>query len=138
MTLHYDVLDANNGDFIRKVSELHIFWTLGMDKFCPHGNPTKYAKAGSLTKIFRSEQIRAQYKHIIDIVVDFKAFPAGTYFSDAGFSLREIGDIVNNNCLMIRQFKMGLGPAMTSNVSWIKTGTVLVYIHTDFADFGLQ
>ena len=105
VTLHYDVLDSNNGDYIlanKEFSELHgLFETLGIkiSSVCPHGNPTKIREGWRSNKdFFRSEQIRAQYKHIIDIVVDFPTlFPRGTYLSDAGFSLRKIGDIANND-----------------------------------------
>ena len=104
-TLHYDVLDANNGDFLTAIEQftefLNVFELLGcpVKTVCPHGNPTKTRFGWNSNKdFFRNLDVRQQFPEITDIVVDFpKIFSEGTYVSDAGFTLRTIGNIDTND-----------------------------------------
>jgi hypothetical protein len=104
-TLHYDVLDANNGDFPTAIEQftefLNVFERLGcpVTTVCPHGNPTKIRFGWSSNKdFFRNSDVRLQFPEILDIVVDFTSiFAEGTYLSDAGFTLRTIGNIDTND-----------------------------------------
>lgn len=104
-TLHYDVLDANNGYFpiaIEQFKEfLDVFERLGcpVKTVCPHGNPTKMRDGWNSNKdFFRNSDVRLQFPEIIDIVVDFpRIFTEGSYLSDAGFTLRTIRNIDTND-----------------------------------------
>jgi len=105
VSLHYDVLDANNGDYIaaRKqfrgfLEDLHSHGCK-VRSVCPHGNPTKIRSGWKSNKdFFKNSEVRKEFPEIIDIVVDFpQIFSGGRYISDAGFSLREIGRIATND-----------------------------------------
>ena len=105
VSLHYDVLDANDGDYVAASNQflalLEDLDNLGctVRSVCPHGNPTKIRSGWNSNKdFFKKQEVREQFFGIIDIVVDFpKLFPNGRYVSDAGFSLREIGKIATND-----------------------------------------
>jgi len=102
---HYDVLDANNGDYIKSTAQFKYY----LDKFsslryriktvCPHGNPTKNRNGWNSNKdFFRNKKIRNLFPKIIDIVVDFpQIFTKGLYISDAAYKLRIITEIANND-----------------------------------------
>lgn len=103
---HYDVLDANDGDFDAATEEFERYRqrieALSGQKLatvCPHGNPTKVRDGWRSNKdYFRSPEIRSRYPDLIDIVVDFpELLPTGVYVSDAGFKLRRIDGISNND-----------------------------------------
>ena len=104
-TLHYDVMDANNGDFPAAIEQftefLSVFESLGcpVTTVCPHGNPTKIRAGWNSNKdFFRNSDVRLKFPEILDIVVDFPhLFSGGTYISDAGFALRAIGNISTND-----------------------------------------
>ena len=104
-TLHYDVLDANDGDYQKAISQFDGFlatlaeWNSPVLTVCPHGNPTKVRDGWKSNKdFFRSSEVRQRYPDLLDIVVDFPSlFPNGTYVSDAGFKLRVIGQIATND-----------------------------------------
>ena len=103
---HYDVLDAADGNFIdatnafdRYKSLIELQTGVCLKTVCPHGNPIK-KRSGWLSNkdFFRNPHIRAKYRDIIDIVVDFpRVLPKGVYVSDAGFSLRVINNISQND-----------------------------------------
>lgn len=103
---HYDVLDANDGDYKLAIDQftehLSAFSKMGVTikSVCPHGNPIKIRSGWSSNKdFFRSSQVRKLFPDIIDIVVDRdKIFPSEFwYVSDAGYSFKLIGDISNND-----------------------------------------
>jgi hypothetical protein len=102
---HYDVLDANDGDFAVAGKEfreyLAAFEALGFQvrTVCPHGNPTKIRRGWRSNKdFFRSADVRSEFPAICDIVVRFRdLLPAGAYVSDAGFALRQILNIDGND-----------------------------------------
>ena len=102
---HYDVLDAHDGDYASAIREfdenLAMFSSYGCDitTVCPHGNPTKIRTGWISNKdFFRSEDVRARYTGMIDIVIDFpEVFKTGVYLSDAGLALRIIDEISEND-----------------------------------------
>ncbi len=106
VTYHYDVLDANNGDMDKADSEFQAT----LDKFerhgfkvltvCPHGNPILNRNGWSSNKdFFRDPKVAARYEHITDIVIDLPKMVGNklTYISDAGYKLKLIADIANND-----------------------------------------
>ena len=104
--LHYDVLDAHDGDyekateeFDHHISRLQDFTGSAVTSVCPHGNPTKIRNGWRSNKdFFKASRIRERYKGTIDIVVDFpQLLPRGLYISDAGFKLRKIANIAGND-----------------------------------------
>ena len=105
VTYHYDVLDANDGNYDAALSEFEGFCNrfaeIGcqVTTVCPHGNPTKTRTGWNSNKdFFRAEEIRSRFPQMIDIVVDFPTlFPDGRYLSDAGRILRVIGHISTND-----------------------------------------
>ena len=107
---HYDVLDENNGDFDKALSQfrdhLESFSKIGIEikSVCPHGNPIKTRFGWSSNKdFFRNNDIRAKFPNIVDIVVDRKTiFPENfLYVSDAGYSFKVIGDVSNNDRIKV-------------------------------------
>ena len=103
---HYDVLDANNGDWSKASEE----FTQTLGKFaasgheirtvCPHGNPVKVRNGWSSNKdFFRDPSIAQKYHLITDIVVDFKKLDKSQmkYISDAGYGWKLISDISEND-----------------------------------------
>jgi hypothetical protein len=104
-SLHYDVLDANDGDYGASLTQFKGFLAdldaLGcpVRSVCPHGNPTKLRDGWKSNKdFFKHPKIREEFSEIIDVVVDFpKWFSKGQYVSDAGFALRKIGNISAND-----------------------------------------
>ena len=106
VTYHYDVLDANNGDWKKAESEFDVtirkFEKFGFEVLtvCPHGNPVKKRNGWSSNKdFFRNNYIRNKYSRINDIVVHPEKFVNNElfYFSDAGFAWKRIMDISNND-----------------------------------------
>ncbi len=106
VSYHYDVLDANNGDFEKANVEfqqnLKKFKAAGFEiiTVCQHGNPVKNRVGYSSNRdFFRNKSIAEQYKEISDIVVNFKE-KTGTnylYISDAGYAWNIISDPENND-----------------------------------------
>lgn len=105
VALHYDVLDANEGNFKSAIQQFRHFLadleqqSCPVQTVCPHGNPTKLRSGWLSNKdFFRNSDVRREFPGIIDIVVDFKLiFKDGTYLSDAGFNLRKIQNIDTND-----------------------------------------
>jgi len=106
VSYHYDVLDANNGDFekanIDFQENLQKFEKAGFEikTVCQHGNPLKNRVGYSSNRdYFRNKIIANQYKEISDIVVNFRENTGVnfTYISDAGYSWNIISDPENND-----------------------------------------
>lgn len=106
VTYHYDVLDANAGDFKKATEEFKKtvveFEAAGfpVKSVCPHGNPLMDRNGWNSNKdFFRNPDISSKFSTIFDLVVqgkecidaDFK------YISDAGFGFKVITDIVGND-----------------------------------------
>lgn len=106
VSYHYDVLDANDGDFEKANKEfqsnLKKFNALGFEikTICQHGNPVKNRSGYTSNRdFFRNKEIAEQYKRILDIVVNFKIETRTDYLyiSDAGYSWKIISDPENND-----------------------------------------
>jgi len=133
VTYHYDVLDANNGDWIKAEHE----FVYALDKFakngfevrtvCPHGNPVKERVGWNSNKdFFRNKIIREKYNYITDIVLDVNKFGKEklSYISDAGYGWKLISDISNND-------KAGTVPDVELNnldsvLELVKSGETLI------------
>lgn len=106
VSYHYDVLDANNGDFEKANIEFQqniiTFENAGFEikTVCKHGNPVKNRVGYSSNRdFFRNKTIAKRYKEISDIVVNFRDITGAdfTYISDAGYSWNIISDPENND-----------------------------------------
>ena len=103
VSYHYDVLDANSGDFEKEFKEnLQKFETAGFEikTVCQHGNPVKNRVGYSSNRdFFRNKTIAEQYNEISDIVVNFKEKSRTNYIyiSDAGYAWNIISDPENND-----------------------------------------
>jgi len=103
---HYDVLDANGGDFKLAKEEfdknIELFNSFGFDikTVCPHGNPLINRDGWSSNKdFFRDKEIAKSYPNILDIVVELpnRLKNSYTYISDAGYGWKEIVNIDSND-----------------------------------------
>lgn len=139
VSLHYDVLDANEGNFEKAIQEFQdmcdVFASLGskVKTVCPHGNPTKFRTGWKSNKdFFKSMKVRQLFPDVIDIVVDFDILlPDGEYYSDAGFRLRKIENISHNDITN----SMAMNDGVESSVSEIKdrlryTHGLVLSLHT--------
>ena len=106
LTYHYDVLDANGGDYEQAVKEFKSniakFKKYGFDvkTVCPHGNPVMIRDGWNSNKDFyRDTTVAKSFPDILDMVVqlpnllDYKY----TYISDAGYGWKEIVNIEDND-----------------------------------------
>lgn len=106
VSYHYDVLDANHGDF-KKAKEDFAYY---LDKFnslgfniktvCQHGNPVMNREGYTSNRdFFRNNEVVELYSNISDIVVNFKERTGSNYIyvSDAGYSWKLISDPENND-----------------------------------------
>ena len=101
VTYHYDVLDANSGDFGKAKKEfkeyLDAFSKAGfkVKTVCPHGNPLMKREGWSSNRdFFECPEVRSEFPDILDIVVDIESISNEfIYISDAGYGFNEILDI---------------------------------------------
>lgn len=106
VSYHYDVLDANNGDYIKAEKEfdkwLNLFDSLGF-KFktiCQHGNPVKKRIGYSSNRdFFRNEGIKSRHDNLVDIVVNYSEhiLDPYIYISDAGYMWKHITEPETND-----------------------------------------
>ena len=106
VTYHYDVLDANNGDYEKATKEFLItkqsFELLGfkINTVCPHGNPIMIRDGWDSNKdFFKNNDVQKYFPDIFDIVVNSKSkIPFGfIYISDAGYGWKKVGNIYDND-----------------------------------------
>ena len=105
ITYHYDVLDANNGNFNKASLDfqknIENFESLGfkIKTICPHGNPLMKRDGWSSNRdFFENEEVRENFKNIFDIVVDLDDVSKDCiYISDAGYSFNQILNISGKN-----------------------------------------
>lgn len=106
VTYHYDVLDANNGDYEKAKNEfveyVKSFQANGfkINTICPHGNPLMIRKGWNSNKdFFRKTEIVNKFDSILDVVVQLPKLlnTPYTYISDAGFQFKIIGNIDDND-----------------------------------------
>lgn len=94
ISYHYDVLDANSGDYeaaekdFRKYSKQFADNGFHYDTICQHGNPVK-TRVGyhSNRDFFRNKEIRNHYPNLVDMVVNYSQYAVSKYryISDAGY-----------------------------------------------------
>jgi len=116
---HYDVLDSNDGDFGAATLEFDAdiidFTKAGVTikTVCPHGNPLKQRNGWDSNKdYFKNTTVRNANPGIFDVVNDFSKLPVEHYLSDAGFNLKVIDNIRDND-------KGGLEKDLVVNIDWI-------------------
>ena len=106
VTYHYDVLDANSGNFEKSIDDfaknVKKFKKYGFEvqTVCPHGNPVMMRDGWSSNKdFFRNQRVQELFPNILDIVVQLptKLKFRYTYISDAGYGWKEIVNIQNND-----------------------------------------
>jgi hypothetical protein len=106
VTYHYDVLDANDGDYQKASKEFEknivLFQKYGFEvkTVCPHGNPVMIRDDWNSNKdFFRDKNIKEKFSNILDMVVDLpnKIDYNYTYISDAGYGFKEIVNISDND-----------------------------------------
>lgn len=106
ISYHYDVLDANSGDYVKAEKDFN-YW---LDYFraegfyfstiCQHGNPIK-KRIGyhSNRDFFRDSHIKSKYSYLVDMVVDYSRYinDCYIYISDAGYLWKHIVDPETND-----------------------------------------
>ncbi|MBT8243802.1 MAG: hypothetical protein HKP48_09010 [Winogradskyella sp.] len=106
VTYHYDVLDANNGDYIKAREEFVDFVNafevngFNIETLCPHGNPLMIRNGWNSNKdFFRNDEISKEFSHMLDIVVDLPKTLVSEYkyISDAGFKFQIIANVEDND-----------------------------------------
>jgi len=134
VTYHFDVLDANDGNWAAAQKEFDSYCVYFADlghpvkTVCPHGNPTKIRSGWRSNKdFFRSIEVRAKYPDIIDIVIDFPSLmPMGKYISDAGFKLRTIQNISDNDASNTSAMQDGVELSWCSVLDQVKAAQGLI------------
>ncbi|MDH3635825.1 MAG: hypothetical protein OES20_14085 [Gammaproteobacteria bacterium] len=106
VSYHYDVLDANNGDYESAIKEFSAtllkFESLGfkINTICPHGNPVMIRSGWNSNKdFFKNINVRDLFPGIFDVVVDSKSniTEGFVYISDAGYGWKKIGNVYDND-----------------------------------------
>jgi len=119
VTYHYDVLDANGGDFDKSIEEfktnLAKFKKYGfsVQTICPHGNPVIIRDGWSSNKdFFRDNRVVTLFPNILDMVVELpnKLDYKYAYISDAGYGWKQIvniedNDLKNDGDIKIKDYK---------------------------------
>ncbi len=94
ISYHYDVLDANAGDYDAAAKDFiknsQTFADNGFKygTICQHGNPVKKRVGYTSNRdFFRNQKIRSQYPNLVDMVVDYSQHTQHKYryISDAGY-----------------------------------------------------
>lgn len=106
ISYHYDVLDANSGDFVKAEKDF-AYW---LKKFkdngfvfktiCQHGNPIKKRVGYTSNRdFFRNEGIKTKYCQFVDMVVDYSQHLGQrySYISDAGYMWKYITEPETND-----------------------------------------
>ena len=106
VTYHYDVLDANNGNYKAAINEfsetISKFKESGfiVETVCPHGNPIVNRNGWSSNKdFFRKKEVSLRFSDILDIVVHLplRLKQKVLYISDASYSWKFISNIEDND-----------------------------------------
>lgn len=95
ISYHYDVLDANAGDYEAAEKDFIKFSKVFADNgftygtICQHGNPVKKRMGYTSNRdFFRNHKIRGHYPNLVDVVVDYSQHIGGRkyrYISDASY-----------------------------------------------------
>lgn len=106
LSYHYDVLDANSGDYLKAEKDF-AYWLGRFEEegfhfstICQHGNPIK-KRIGycSNRDFFRNSKIKSKYSDLVDVVVDYShyAIDKYVYISDAGYEWKHITEPETND-----------------------------------------
>lgn len=94
ISYHYDVLDANNGDYAAAERDFSVWlkrfqdFGFALKTICQHGNPVKQRIGYTSNRdFFRNPAIKAKYSDLVDMVVDYSRYVKAPYkyISDAGY-----------------------------------------------------
>ena len=95
ISYHYDVLDANAGDYEAAEKDFIKFSKVFADNgftygtICQHGNPVKKRVGYTSNRdFFRNQEIRSHYPNLVDMVVDYSQHIGGRkyrYICDASY-----------------------------------------------------
>lgn len=106
ISYHYDVLDANSGDF-EKAEKDFAYWIKQFNEngfvfktICQHGNPIKKRVGYTSNRdFFRNPKIKAKYNQFVDMVVDYSQYIGQwyNYISDAGYMWKHITEPETND-----------------------------------------
>lgn len=106
ISYHYDVLDANSGDFKRAEKDF-AYWLKRFNEtgfefmtICQHGNPIKKRVGYTSNRdFFRNPDIKAKYSQFVDMVVDYSRYVGQryNYISDAGYIWKHITEPETND-----------------------------------------
>lgn len=106
VSYHHDVMDSNKGNLDKAKEEfqrnVELFEKNGfiINTVCQHGNPVVERNGYSSNRdFFRNVKIAHQFKHISEIMVNFKMsiYKDYKYISDAGYGWKIIFDPENND-----------------------------------------
>lgn len=117
ISYHYDVLDANAGDYVAAERDfaryMTIFEKLGFrfNTICQHGNPVKKRIGYTSNRdFFRNKEIRAHYPNLIDMVVNYSQYAvcSYSYISDASYRWNVIIEPETNDlCAEVKNIRIG-------------------------------
>lgn len=106
ISYHYDVLDANSGDFVKAEKDF-AYWLKRFNEngfefktICQHGNPIKKRVGYTSNRdFFRNPDIKAKYSQFVDMVVDYSHYVGQwyNYISDAGYMWKHITEPETND-----------------------------------------
>lgn len=106
ISYHYDVLDANSGDYERADHDFKHYLArfhkegFSFNTICQHGNPVKKRVGYTSNRdFFRNPKIRAEYPDLVDMVVDYSQHIhcKHIYISDAGYLWKHITEPETND-----------------------------------------
>jgi len=118
VSYHHDVMDSNKGDINKAAEEfqrnLELFERNGfyVQTVCQHGNPIIDRDGYSSNRdFFRNAKMAQMYKHISEIMVNFKSRinEDYKYISDVGYGWKVIYDPENNDIIKSENKDISLG-----------------------------
>ncbi len=118
ISYHYDVLDANAGDYKKAEDDFIKYSKVFADNgfkygtICQHGNPVKKRVGYTSNRdFFRNKEIRSHYPDLVDMVVDYSQHIGGReyrYISDASYRWNIITEPETNDLHPdVRNIKVG-------------------------------
>lgn len=135
ISYHYDVLDANSGDYKAAEEDFIKYSKVFADNgfrygtICQHGNPVKKRVGYTSNRdFFRNKEIRSHYPELVDMVVDYSQHVGNRkyrYISDASYRWNIITEPETNDLhpdvknVKIGNFKNLISLIKDSNYSYI-------------------
>ncbi len=134
VSYHHDVMDSNKGNLTKANKEflknIELFENNGfsIETVCQHGNPVIERDGYSSNRdFFRDTEIAESFKHISEIMVNFKNRINDNYkyISDAGYGWKIIYDPENNDVIESSDKDIALGN-LDNVINVIKTQNSLI------------